>query len=351
MKAAVYGGVGNLTVREVAEPTVPEGGLLVKVKRCLLCGTDLKLYYSGNPRCKPPQIIGHEFAGVVCGKDPTVTDFEIGDRITMATSISCGECRLCRRGLGNLCQNLKCISYDYPGALAEYVPIPAQALKQRNIVKVPDSVTDDAAALAEPLSCVINSQKIAGVGSHDFVVIIGAGPLGLLHLFVARWYDAAKVAIIQRSEARRKTSEEFGPDLSLSASDADLESKIMNATDGRGADVVVVAAPDRSAMERAVGLTAKGGRVCLFASLPMCDSLISIDSRTVHYREIRIVGASDSRPEHVREALDVLDSQMVPVDKLISHRLPLDRVLEGIELMKERRALKICVTFEDEKCQ
>ena len=347
MKAAIYGGVGNLDVREVPKPGLSAGGLVVKVHCCLLCGTDMKLYYSGNPRCKPPQVIGHEFVGEIVEKDPGVAGFEVGDRVTAATTVSCGKCHMCSRGLGNICEDATCFSYNYPGALAQYMPIPALAIERGNIVKVPDGVSSAAGALSEPLSCAINAHEIVGLGPGDSVAIIGAGPLGMLHVVAARAAGAAKIAVAELSETRLEMAQRFQPDAAISPERSDVKAAILDMTDGRGADVVIVAAPARGAMESALDLAAKGGRVSLFASLPSGKSDITLDSRIIHYRELRVCGASDSRPEHVHKALEMIAGGTVPADMLITHYLPLEKVVDGIKLMKEGVTLKVCIRMND----
>ena len=157
MKAVRYYGKEDLRVEDIAQPRPEKGGLLVKVQACAICGTDLKAYFSGNPRIKPPQTVGHEFVGEIIELGPDTKGFAVGERVTMATSISCGKCSVCRSGHTNRCEELKPVSYDYPGAFAEYIAIPAAGVEGGNVVKVPSSL-GEMAALAEPLSCAINAK-------------------------------------------------------------------------------------------------------------------------------------------------------------------------------------------------
>ena len=180
MKAAVYYAPGDIRIEERPEPAPAPDNLIVQVSCCAICGTDLKLATIGNPRCHPPRIIGHEMVGraVHVGRD--VSGFELGDRITLATTVACGRCPYCALGLGNMCPDAKPISYDFDGAFAEFLAVPPLALAGGNVIKVPDSVPDEAAALSEPLSCAINAQELAGLKAGDRVLIIGGGPLGAL---------------------------------------------------------------------------------------------------------------------------------------------------------------------------
>ena len=180
MQAVVYYNPGDIRVEERPEPAPAADNLIVRVRACAICGTDLKLATIGNPRCHPPRIIGHEMVGHIVYSGTEVQGFMVGERITLATTVACGNCPYCASGLGNMCPNAKPISYDFDGAFAPLLAVPPMALAGGNVIKVPDSVPDDAAALSEPLSCAINAQTLAGVKPGDRILIVGGGPLGAL---------------------------------------------------------------------------------------------------------------------------------------------------------------------------
>jgi L-iditol 2-dehydrogenase len=343
MQAAVYYGPGDIRIEERPEPAPSAGNLILEVRCCAICGTDLKLATVGNPRCHPPRIIGHEFVGRVVHVGDDVRGFAHGDRVTLATTLACGECSYCALGLGNLCPNSKPISYDFDGAFARYVAVPPLALAGGNAIRVPAVVPDEAAALSEPLSCVINAQELAGVKSGDRVLILGGGPLGALHAEVAKALGAAEVMIVQRSEPRLSLLRRL---LDLTVIDGARENVlavVQNRTGGLGADVVIVCAPARDAQEEALHYARKGGAISLFASMPKGAADITLDSRAVHYGELRIVGASDSRPEHVEKAVRLLAEDRIDVEPVITHRVPLDALHDGIALMKDKQSLKVMV--------
>ncbi len=343
MKAVVYRGVGQFVLEDVAEPRLEPGGLLARVECCGICGTDFKLYHTENPRFPPGSILGHEFVATVTEVSPEAQGFSQGDRVTMATTVACGECELCRRGLGNLCPSAGCVGAAYQGAFAEQIPIAAHAVRMGNVLRVPDGLTSAAAALTEPLSCVVNAQEVARVGEGQSVVVVGAGPLGCMHVQVARARGARQVFVVQRSKPRCELARRFGPDAVICSEDEAPVERVRELTGGRGCDRVIVAAPDRGAQEQSIELAAKGGVVSLFASLPRGASEITLDSRVIHYGEIAVVGCSDSRPEHAREALRLLESGAVDANKLITHEVPLGRILDGIAIMKQKVGLKVLV--------
>ena len=347
MKAVVYGGPGEFRIEDVPGPALEPGGMVGRVLCCGICGTDYKLFHTENPRFPPGSILGHEFVAEIVEVSDGLEGFAVGDRVTMATTVPCGECCLCRRGLANLCPTAKCVGSAYQGAFAERIPLAAHAIRMGNVVKVPDGLSSKAAALTEPLSCVINAQEEARVGEGMSVVVVGAGPLGCMHVEVARARGASQVIAVQRSRPRCELVRGFDVDAVVCSLDEDPAERVRELTDGHGADRVIVCAPDRAAQEQSVHLAAKGGVVSLFASLPKGASEIALDSRIIHYGQIAVVGCSDSRAEHAVEALRLLGSGAVRADRLITHEVPLDGILDGIEIMKQKVGLKVLVRIGD----
>ncbi|MCX6030514.1 MAG: alcohol dehydrogenase catalytic domain-containing protein [Chloroflexi bacterium] len=343
MQAVVYHAPGDIRVEERPEPTPAADNLIVQVHACAICGTDLKLATIGNPRCHPPRIIGHEMVGHIVHVGADVCGFALGQRITLATTVACGNCPYCARGLGNMCPNAMPISYDFDGAFAQYVAIPPMALAGGNVIPVPDSVPDDAAALSEPLSCAINAQELAGLVAGDRVLIVGGGPLGALHAELAKALGAADVMIVQRSEPRLSLLRQLRDVRVIDGAAEDVAAVVRERTEGLGADVVIVCAPSREAQEQSLALARKGGAVSLFASLPKGASDVTLDSRLIHYGELRVVGASDSRPEHVSRVVALMAAGKIDWPRLITHRLPLAEIHAGLQLMKEKQSLKVLV--------
>jgi len=344
LKAVRFYDKQDIRIEDIDVPKPEAGGLLVKIEACTICGTDLKMYHKGNPRIKPPQTIGHEFVGNIVEIGKGTDGFSVGERVTMATSISCGGCSVCRSGCTNRCENLKPISYDYPGAFAEYIAIPPQGVAGGNVVKVPDSL-GDLAALAEPTSCAINSQILAGVKMGDTVVILGCGPLGAIHAQVAKANGATQIIVTQRSDKRLKLAEMLDVDAIINVTKEDPIDAVMRLTDGVGADVAIVTAPDATAQEQAFSMVCKGGMVNLFASLPAGASDLTIDSRLIHYRELFLSGASDSTPYHVELAVKLLDQGYIP-ESIITHELPIDNFIEGLTLMTKGTCFKVKIQPE-----
>lgn len=341
MQALVYYGKEDVRLEELQKPKAADDELLIKIDACAVCGTDMKTFYNGNPRIKPPRVMGHELTGIVETAGIETDGFELGDRIVMATSISCGECIYCKEGYPNLCLNLSPMGFGYNGGMAEYTVIPSRALKNGHVIKVPKSIKAEHAALAEPLSCAINSNENAGVKEGSTVLVMGAGPLGILNLCVAREFGAKKTLISQTSELRLKKAAEFDCDVIIDVKNENLKERVMEETNGLGVDVVIVTAPSAAAQQEALGLVRKRGSVCLFASLPAGKSEILLDSRLIHYNEITITGCSDSAPRHVEKAVELLGRPGFPADKIVSHVLPLTGFRDALKLMKTGESLRV----------
>lgn len=341
IRAVVYHGPSDVRCQQVPLPSCDADEVRVKVDACAVCGSDWKAFKSGNPRMKPPITIGHEFSGLIETVGAAVSGHAVGQRVVMATSISCGECLYCRRGWRNLCTDLRPMGFHYPGGMAEYVTIPARGLQQGHIVKVPAGVPAVHAALAEPVSCCVNAAENCGIAPGDVVAVLGAGPMGILNACVARQYGAAKIILSELNASRLRQAEAFGFDRLVDPAREDLSEVIRRETDGYGADVVIVAAPAAQPQEQAMTLVRKRGTVCLFASLPAGKSMLNIDSRPVHYGEVRIVGTSDSTAGHVERAVQLIAGGCLPVDKIASHVLRLEDIARAFALMESGESLRV----------
>lgn len=341
MKAVVYHAPGDIRIEEVPIPKCGDDELFVKIDACAVCGTDLKSYRHGNPRIKAPLPMGHEFTGLIEKIGSNVEGFAKGERIVMATSVSCGDCFYCKKGWPNLCVDVAPMGFSYPGGMAEYLTIPARAIRNGHVIKTPADLKPEHAALAEPLSCAVNSLERCDIQAGDTVVVLGAGPMGILNACVARGLGAGKIILSEINPARLAQAGQFNCDLLVNPVEQDLVEMVLNETGGLGADIAIVAAPAAQPQETAVELVRKRGAVCLFASLPVGKNILSVDSRKIHYGEQRLVGTSDSTPAHVRKAVELLAGGSIPADRLVSHVLGLDGIFTAYDLMESGEALRV----------
>ncbi|MFF0518155.1 zinc-dependent dehydrogenase [Actinomadura nitritigenes] len=342
MKVARFHAPGDIRVEDAAEPVPGPGDVAIRVRNCSTCGTDVKISRFGHHHIRPPRVMGHEIAGEVVATGADVTGWAPGDRVQVIAAIPCGRCEECRRGHLTVCPNQESMGYHYDGGFAEYTVVPAKVLAVGGLNRIPDGVGFAEASVAEPLACVLNGQELARVGDGDDVVVIGAGPIGCLHVRLARSRGAARVFLADiNAERLEMSAERVRPDAALTGTD--LVDQVLKLTDGRGADVVVTAAASGAAQEQALGMAARQGRISFFGGLPKDDPVIACDSNLVHYRELTIVGANGSSPAHNARALRLIASGAVPVADLITHRLPLASVLDGIETVARGAAIKVTI--------
>ena len=350
MKAGFLIGKQTYEVRDIPEPQTPDDGLVLAVEACGVCGSDLRRWREGPPAGAGSIagmsgiIAGHEVAGRVISVGSEVTAYCVGDRLAVAPDIHCGTCYYCRRGMVNLCDSLHFlgITPGYPGGFAEQLVLTHEVLTLGIVHRIPDGLSSLHAALAEPMSSVLASHDKAGTSLAETVVVIGAGPIGCLHVSIAK-ARGARTIISQRSARRRELAIGFGPDAVINPQEEDFVARVRQLTDGRGADMVVCANPVAATQAEAVKAVRKGGRVVLFGGLPKANPMTTLDGNVVHYGDIEVVGAFSYRPTMHELALDVLARGLVPADKLITHVVPLEDVGKAFEIAAAGEGLKVVV--------
>lgn len=285
MKAVRFYAPQDIRLEEVETPKIGPDEILVKVEIALTCGTDVKMYRRGHPLVKPPLIFGHEFAGVVAEVGRNVTRFKEGQRVVAANSAPCNTCYFCKIRKPNLCERLleTLIGFSVSGAYAEYVRVPASIVKQ-NTYELPNNVSFEEAVLLEPLACVVNGNAEANIKVGDTVVVIGAGPIGLMQVQLAKISGAKNVICTDLREERLKIAAEVGADTLINASKEDQLKRVEEVTNGLGADVVIEAVGLPRTWELAVDMTRKAGTTILFGGCPS-GTKITLDTRRIHYED------------------------------------------------------------------
>jgi len=346
MLAAVYHGPGDIRVEEVERPSIGEEEALLRVRAASICGTDLRIYSSGHFKIPPgtSRILGHEFAGEVAEVGSMVKALTPGMRIAIAPNIGCGVCEQCIQGHNHLCPTYEAFGISLDGAFSEYMLIPKEAIRQGNIVPLPEGVSFEEVALNEPFSCCYNGSRVCRIEPGDLVLIVGAGPIGIMHLFLASLGGASKVIISEMIEERLAKALEFGADLAINPEKEDLPAAIREATDGRGVDVIIVAAPSPAAQEQALDLAAPQGRINFFGGLPQGREFINFNSNRVHYKQLMVTGTTGSSNYQYRKSMEIIGSGKIDLSPLISARFPLSKVKEAFTLAASKKAMKVLIT-------
>lgn len=318
MKALMYTGIGKL---EITDVPMPEDEFIIKVSGCGVCGTDLKTYIMGHHMFKPPAILGHEFYGTV-HRAPQNCGFAEGDTVVAAPYCECGECWSCKRSAGQLCRNR---SFIPSGAFCEYVGVPLEYIN-KGIFRIEKE--DDVYTLVEPLACVINGEEHLKVFDCSNIAIVGSGPMGALFalLFGSR---GIPVSVIEPSEKRRNLISSWG-----------IKCYEPGQADIGTFDNIIIAVNKAELVNEYVTRVVDGGTVLVFGGLPK-DVALSIDSYSVHYREVTVTGCSGYSIGHFGKALEMIKTNPEKFSRVITHRLPLERGQEGFELLRQAEPLKL----------
>jgi L-iditol 2-dehydrogenase len=345
MKAAVFVGVQQLEVRTIPDPLLPEDGLLLEVKACGVCGSDLRRWKEGPPAGVENVVPGHEVGGIVLEVGAGVKGYAPGDRLAVAPDVHCGWCYYCQRGMYNLCDSWRSLGVTpgLPGGFAQKMALDGEILSHGIIHHMPDGLSFVAGALAEPCSSVLAAHHKAGTSLDDTVVIMGAGPIGCLHMAIAR-ARGARIILSEPSDQRREMARRFRPDALIDPFHEDLGERVRQLTGGLGADIVVCANPVAATQTQAVEIVRKAGRVILFGGLPKASPMATLDANRIHYGEIEVVGAFSYHPTDHALALDVLNRGLVPVDQIVTHTFPLEQVAQAFQTAASGDGLKVVVT-------
>ncbi|MBA7494249.1 Sorbitol dehydrogenase [subsurface metagenome] len=340
MRVAMLYGIGDLRVEDVEVPEVDAGEVLVRVKAATTCGTDLKILQRGYVEkvIKLPTIFGHEWAGDVVEVGEGLDWPRKGMRVRAGNSAPCLRCIMCRRGRYNLCENMIWLW----GAYAEYIKVPARMVLV-NMQEVPQHVSYEEAAVAEPLACVLHGVEEASVKLGDTVTIIGAGPIGLLHLLTVKKIGAEKTIIIDLVEERLNLAKKLGVDEAINAGKEDVVKRVRGLTGGYGADVVIEAIGLPATWEQALKLVRKGGTVLEFGGCPPRTE-IKVDTELLHYGEVTVLGAFHATPLHFKKALNLIASRTIDVRPLITRKLRLKDIKEAFEILSTSKSeIKIAI--------
>ncbi len=349
MQATFLAGPQLLEVRTIPEPALPEDGVIVQVKVCGVCGSDLRRWKEGPRPGDLPSIPGHEFSGVVTAIGPRCSGYQVGDRLSVGPDIHCGRCYYCARGMYNLCDHLRFLGVTpgIPGGFAEYVALDGDTLLNGIVHPMPDNLSFEHAALAEPCSSVLATHEKLDTHWGDTVAVLGAGPIGCLHTIVAR-RRGARVILSEPSRIRRelvqwKLTGALQPLMILDPLQEDVVAQVRALTDDRGADIVICANPVAATVTQAVEMVRKAGKVALFGGLPRVDPRVTVDGNRIHYGEILLVGAFSYHPVHHALALEFLANGGISGEAVITHRFPLAQVAEAFDVAAGGQALKVVV--------
>ena len=347
MQAAALYGKLDLRVGEADIPQIDAGDILVQVQGAFVCGTDVRMYHNGYPEISEtaPMILGHEGSGIVasCGSD--VKNFKEGMRVAVAPNVGCGICDYCVSGNTHLCSDVKAVGIHMPGFFAEYVKIPENFVRQGNVVAIPDSMSLEEAALAEPLACVFNAFEKSKMRPGETVLVIGAGPIGLMHAKMAQIAGVEKIIINDLSHDRLDLCRQIDSTF-ITLESENLKEELDTLTKGRGVDVCITACPAPQAQQIALEIAAINGRIVFFGGLPADQAKVSLDTNLIHYKQLEVTGTTRQSLSQYRRTLQLVACGRINVKDLISSRTALGDIQSALDNISQARSLKSAIYFE-----
>lgn len=346
MRAGVYRGKGQVSVETVPVPEIGPGEVLFRVAACGICGTDIKKIHHGYGN--PPQILGHELAGTVADVGAGVTRFKPGDRVVSFHHIPCGHCFYCEKKLFSQCPQYKrtglTAGFDPGGGgFAEYVRA-MPWIVERGMIAVPDHVSLEEATFVEPVNTALKAARKARVAPGETILVVGQGPIGML-LAILAGFEGAKVYTSDPMPARRDASLRFGAKESFDPAQVNLIDEMRRPTNGRGADAVLLAAPNPSLVSEALAVARPGGRVLLFAhNDPVLE--LSFSAASIGIEEKEILGSYSASVDDQEQSVALVFGGRLPLGEMISHRFPLESIAEALDLAAHPKGdtLKVVIT-------
>ena len=327
---------GQLELKHNPIFEVGDDEVLVKVAYTGICPWDVRAF-TGKSSVAFPRVLGHESAGTVAAFGQNVKHLAVGQPVTADFIVKCGQCPACRRGLGNRCQRPR--YQQYGGGYGDYACLP-----QQNIYPLRPGTSLKAAAFMEPLACVVRGQNMLHLRPGEVELVIGLGPIGLMHMQVAQSFGA-RVIGVDLIPARVEKALELGSDWAVNANEVDLAEFVKEATDDWGADTAVITVGSARLVEQTLPLLAPGGRLNIFAGIYPKDEL-HIDPNLIHYQEYILTGSADSTPQDMFQALKLIEDGLVDTESIISHLLPLEELGQGFEIVKNTQGLKVMIDID-----
>jgi L-iditol 2-dehydrogenase len=343
VKQAILFAPLDLRVEDVDVPALEPGDCLIRVESALVCGTDIRIYEGTKKNnVDYPSVLGHEFCGeIVDASGPLPSGLELGDRVAVYPLVPCGECAACVRGRENICRERVAFGYQLPGGFAEFVRVPAIAVSAGNLVKV-NGIDAGSGALIEPLACAYNGQKLIDAANAEALLVVGCGPLGIMHIRLARALGARRIVAVDPSNERRAIADASGADLTLTPS-GETATQIREFTGGTGVDAMVVAVGRPDAVEPYLSALAPGAKVNVFAGFPTGGDSITISANDIHYNEYSIVGSSSSHLSDFQHVASLVINGTLQVADLVTRTMNVEDTADAIMAAKAGSELRIAI--------
>jgi len=333
MKAVVYYDVKDFRLEEIPVPQISSAEILVRVKACGICSTDI--FKAKYGKAKPGAVLGHEISGEVAEVGPEVTDFKVGDRVGVLHHAPCGACYFCLRGQEPLCDQYR-RGGVIPGGFSEYIRVLPE-LARKTVLKIPDTLTYEEATMTEPTACSVRALIQCEISPGDRLLVIGDGPMGLLLAILAKYFGASQVIMSGHHDFRVRTAEKLGVDYAYNSQRVNMGDRVKYLTDGRGADIVIVAVASTSVVQEALKMAQEGGKICLFGDFrDVPQPPVQVAPDLMISQNKALFGSWGCSPRDYQTALNMIKMGRVPARELITQTFPMERFPEALDLMEKK---------------
>jgi len=341
MKAAMYYSLDNIVIENLPVPKIGPHEILVQMKACGVCGSDLMEWYLKN---RVPLVLGHEPSGIVAKVGSKVKGFEVGNRVFSHHHVACLTCDFCLRGAYTLCEQFSRTHLE-PGGFAEYFKVPKPNLEV-DTLKVPPDISFESATLIEPMGCCLRALNKAQVHPSDSVVVVGAGPSGAILTLLLRLFGAGQIIVTDFIDYRLKAAGKLGADLLVNPEAESIIDVVKKATDGKGADLVIVTAPNVNGYLTGMELCRRGGTLCIFAPTRPED-FVRLSPNRLFFSEIKLLPSYSTSHVETRIALNLIQTKKVDTKNLITHTFPLEKTAEAFKKAAlNKECVKVVVSNE-----
>lgn len=346
MLSAKLFGENDIRMVKSEIPRIGEKEILIKTCAAAICGSDLRMIRNGytGVDCEHPLTLGHEISGVIADTGEAIKDYKPDMRVFIAPNFGCGECRSCREGDFHLCEDYEAFGINIDGGFAEYIRVPEKAIRQGSVIVLADSISMEEAAIFEPAACVLNGQERVGIKEGDNVLIIGAGPIGVLHALLAKAQGAGLVFLSDLSGERLKKGKAVAQ-FAITGGTKEIKDIVMDMTGGRGVDVCITACASKEVQEASFDLMDVKGRILFFGGLPQGKDLIQLHSNILHYRELKVCGSTRCNVTQCRRIAQMTEEGSLDLKGLITREYDFNRFLEAVDYAGSGQGLKTLVRF------
>ncbi len=341
MKAAYVTGPSSVEIKSIQRPSVGTGELLVQMRACGVCGSDLEKIY--GQYSQPSTRLGHEPAGVISEVGSGTKDFKKGDRVFVHHHVPCYMCHFCLHGNETMCQKYSETNLS-PCGLAEEFLVPAWNVSHGGVIKLPEQISFEEASMVEPLACCIRAWNKIKFKKGDSVAILGAGPTGMMHVILSKIYGMKEIFCFDVNNFRLNFAKQFGITDAFHSTDTNAHSKIFDKTENRGVDIAIVATGNIGAIAQSIDLVRKGGTIILFG-VPSRDAKLSVDVSKIYSKEITITPSYAASESDTNAAFELIKERKIDIKKLITHKFDLSESAKALEYAHQGNdSMKIIVT-------